>query len=160
MDSTEDAVSSPDRVGERMIPETAMIEALHISPKLSCDNRIEILREAHRLAALPTTPPAADAGEVERLREALEELLPYVEAARLREEAQAALREIIRMPVRQAVKKARAALAPRDHGEAGKQLSPTLDPRGIQCGVCREWFETTSAGYCASCIKGHKVPAR
>jgi hypothetical protein len=49
----------------QFVHEDALIEALHISPKLSCDDRIAILREALRLSAFPrmTAPTNGSGGE-------------------------------------------------------------------------------------------------
>lgn len=48
--------------------------------------------------------------KIQALVDAIKGLLPYVEAARLREESQVAAGETNRMPVRQAIRKAREAM--------------------------------------------------
>ena len=121
MDSTQDAVDLADRVGianvmgalKAMKPAANELQANALSAAISI------------LAALPATPPAADTGEVERLREALE---PFAKLANEWERWQARGststpcmiqlvygRCQIGLPEYRA---ALAALAPRDHGEA------------------------------------------
>ena len=53
-----DTTQPPAETLATWLPESALIDALHISAKLSCDDRVAILREAQRLAAL--TRRAAD----------------------------------------------------------------------------------------------------
>jgi len=87
-------------------------------------NELELARIAEMRAGKWDSGPSAqafarhrataEAGKRE-LVEALRAVMPYVEPARLREEAQASAMEINRMPVRSVVRKANEALA--KHGD-------------------------------------------